>query len=120
MKTILAIEDEVGLRMAIEGQLSRRGEVQVISARSKEEALEIIRKRSRSGEAIDAAVVDVRLVSKDGVDQDAGFRAVALLAKDFPDTPVVVLTVRNDREAWNQAEKKVLLGLLPSLTRPRT
>jgi DNA-binding NarL/FixJ family response regulator len=52
------------------------------------------------------AVVDLGLPDRQGtVDPDAGLRVLDALARRAPKTPVVILTIRNDRSGFEACRK---------------
>ena len=100
---ILIVEDEFVKRLVLREQLHRFGVVQ--EAKCEEKATEKIEKLHREGQPPCVAVVDLRLPAPGGIDPDAGFRVIEHLKTEFPKTPVIVLTVRNDRDGWEKAGK---------------
>jgi CheY-like chemotaxis protein len=103
MSTILFVEDEVSLRVALRFQLRGLGEL--LEAKDRQEALGQIQARQHGGGKIDLAIVDLQLPTPNGVDPDAGFTVVSQLGESFPDVAVIILTIRNDKAAWHEAQK---------------
>lgn len=103
---ILIVEDEVALRLAIRWQLKSLEktlgvEIDPIESRSPSKAFDVL----EQGEPLQAAIIDLRLVSSQGVDHDAGFAVIERLAEQTPPVPVVVLSARNDFEALAATKK---------------
>jgi CheY-like chemotaxis protein len=78
--TVLVVEDEVLIRMALAAALRERG-MTVIEARDADEALQIVHARI----AFDAVFTDIRMPgSMDGL------RLAALIEAYFPDMPIFI------------------------------
>ena len=100
-KTILIVEDEVSKRITLRFACKTFGGV--LEARSEPDAMARIGDLRSQGVRLDLAVVDLRLPRKGVIDPDAGFRVIEQLARDFPSTPVIILTIRTDKAAWQKA-----------------
>lgn len=99
MTRILVVEDEMTLRLAIRWQLENLQvpdpPVDVIDKKNFREAKLVL----ESSHAFHVAIIDLRLSGPDGIDNNAGFEVIELLARQSPPVPVVILTARNDSEA---------------------
>ena len=84
--SVLLVEDEIGIRVAIEDSLRIAGYV-VAVAEDGEAALELARKGD-----FDAIILDVLLPKKDGVEVCEELRGMGI------DTPVLMLTVKSELE----------------------
>lgn len=103
--SILVVEDEVGNRMALVSQLESLSD-EVIPVKNAAQAYEAIQAISDSEEAtLDLAVIDLRLPGQNGIDADAGFQIIERLQQTSPNAPIIVVTVRNDREAWESTQQ---------------
>lgn len=100
MPSILLVEDEVSVRAALEYQLCGYGEVHTAADRVEWEALgqELL----HDGTRLDLAVIDLGLPGLAGFDANAGFAIIEQIASEHGDPPVIVITVRNDNDAWDR------------------
>ncbi len=104
MKPILILEDEVGFRLALSSQLAEFGKI--LEASNEEVAFDMIDDLRKEERDLGLAVVDLQLPRCDaGIDPDAGFEVIEKLQSTFPETPIIILTIRNDRDAWEQANR---------------
>lgn len=103
MRTILFVEDEVSLRVALRFQLRGLGET--VEAGNLEEALQHIDALRQDGKTLELAIVDLQLPTANGFSVDAGFDVIQRLENRFPNVSVLIVTVRNDRDAWNRAQQ---------------
>jgi len=100
-ETILVVEDEVSRRITL--RFICRDFGSVVEARSEPDAFTLIEELRLRGVRLSLAVVDLRLPRKGMIDPDAGFSVIRRLVRDFPTTPVIVLTIRTDKAAWQTA-----------------
>jgi CheY-like chemotaxis protein len=103
MRTILFVEDEVSLRVALRYQLRGLGET--VEVGNREEAFQKIDELNENGKSIDLAIIDLQLPTRNGFSPDAGFEVVQWVESRFPDASVIIVTVRNDKDAWNRAKE---------------
>jgi DNA-binding NarL/FixJ family response regulator len=101
MANILLVEDEVSVRLALELQLSAHGEV--YAADDREEWEELRQELLRTDTPLDLAVIDLCLPGVAGFDFDAGFAIIEQVGREHGNPPVIVITVRNDKDAWDRA-----------------
>lgn len=102
MKRILIVEDEVALRLAIRYQLKLIDpQIETVEARNPLEASQQL----EDGSPLHAAVIDLRLATHDGINNDAGFAVIKLLSLRRPPVPVVILSARNDFDALDGAKE---------------
>lgn len=95
----LIIEDEISLLLSMLKQLEQFGEISF--AKNFGEASKIIQGLSR----LDLAVVDLQLPGPSGMDPDAGFKIIDKIYNLFPDTPIIIMTIRNDQASWELAKR---------------
>lgn len=79
---ILILDDEADVRAAIRMQL-RNSEFEILEADNFARAMELLQQNAL---AVDVIICDVRMPGVDGVE------AVANFQREFPNTPVIVLT----------------------------
>lgn len=93
MPVVMVVEDERILRTILQSQLKSyaHDEVTPVLFRTADAAVKWI----DTAEALDAAIIDLYLSPS----QDAGFEVVERLRAKFPNVPILVLTIRNDRHA---------------------
>jgi CheY-like chemotaxis protein len=103
MSTILYVEDEATVRLAMGYQLKGLGELVV--ATNATEAIRTINDLRSQEKRLDLAIVDLHLPAANGFNPDAGFDILTELEAAFPKTPSIILTIRNDQEAWKLAKK---------------
>ena len=109
MTKVLIVEDETGIRLGLIAQLQaiewNEKPLQVLAARSMEEATDIIAQLNEQGETLPLAILDLMLPSASGVNTDAGFQLAQKLDSVYPDTAIIFLTMRSDRDAWKTAKE---------------
>ena len=102
MKKILVVDDERHVRTGIAALLESAQDldVEVILAEDDREASDLLNKQQ-----FDLAIIDLRIPYPDDprrIDNDAGIRLIQMMADQYPDLPVVVSTVRDDKIAKTQ------------------
>ena len=116
---ILIVEDEFSIRVGVKTQL--RGftltrDATIFDVRS----IDAAEGRIASGDLIDLAIIDLRMPSPAGFDDDAGFGIIAKLLdaqkRSHKPTPVIILTSRNDTAATQSA--KSFQNVRSYLTKP--
>lgn len=100
MPEIIIVEDENTILMALNMQLKSIGTLQAY--RNAREAKSRI-KKSLTNSQIDLAIIDLQHPRGGTVDPDAGFAVIAELERNTPSTPIIILSIRNDHEAWEKA-----------------
>lgn len=98
MNLILIVEDEVSTRMALTDQLETIGSLKIAS--NVREALAMFKRHT-----FDLVVVDLQLPGKVGIEHDAGFQILEFLQQKARQSPVIVLTIRNDNHAIQRARQ---------------
>jgi CheY-like chemotaxis protein len=100
MKTILVVEDEITTWMALEFQLRRSNLGATLHrAAGHEEVADSWLKRSRE---LDLAIIDLQLPVENAINPDRGFDVIARIQEKYPATPIIVLTGRNDKVAYER------------------
>jgi DNA-binding NarL/FixJ family response regulator len=113
--TILIVEDEVSLRLALEDQIQADStEYQIVAIGGSQEEIDDCLKDDEKGP--DLAIIDLNLPNPDGkADHDRGFKIVEDLFRRVNRFPVIVITVRNDLAAVRRAQE---LGLASFIVKP--
>lgn len=93
MPIVMVVEDERILRTILQSQLKSYADADILPALFRRAAEAV--KWLDSGEAVDAAIVDLYLSPL----QDGGFDVMEKLRAKLPSVPIIVLTTRNDRPA---------------------
>ena len=92
-RNILVVDDEEDVRLFLQDFLSER-ELNVLSAGSGEEALEIMAK-----ETPDIVLLDVMMPGMDGLE------CLERIRKQYPKTTVIMITALNDESRISRAKK---------------
>jgi two-component system, OmpR family, KDP operon response regulator KdpE len=103
LRKILVVDDSISIRTFLQITLSGMG-YRVLEAASAETGLEAARSQQP-----DAIVLDLGLPDRDGLD------LLPDLKKELPDTPVVILTVRNESNYQQLATER---GAAKYMTKP--
>lgn len=105
MYRIIVLEDQPTIRLALEYQLkkvfldSRHEEPQIVLCPT----LDVFERTIARDRSFGLAVIDLGLPVSGGFDVDAGFGAVDEMESSEPPIPSIILTVRNDKRAFDRA-----------------
>jgi len=103
MPRVLAVEDQLTTGALLEYQLRALGDLRLAAD---EEEAERDFDWLLAGDGPRMGVVDLGLPSQGVIDPGAGFRVIDTLAQRDDTVPVIVLTIRNDRDALKKAGKR--------------
>ncbi len=109
MTKVLIVEDETGSRLGLIIQLQairwHEESLEVLAARNIEEATDIVSQLKEQGEPFPLAILDFMLPSASGMNMDAGLEIAQQLGSVFPDTAIIFLTMRSDKDAWKTVKE---------------
>jgi CheY-like chemotaxis protein len=103
MARILVVEDQFSTALVLEYQLAGLGEVRV-AANATQAKAETAWLADPDEAAV--AIVDLGLPSRGTIDHDAGFRVIEAIERSGVHVPVIAMTIRNDRDAWEKARSR--------------
>jgi DNA-binding response OmpR family regulator len=103
MSRILVVEDQLTTGWLLSRQLAKLGDVRVAAneAEAKANIAWLVGSDDKS-----VAIVDLSLPVKGVNDPNAGFRVIDEIGRSGAGVPVIVLTIRNDRDGWEKAKAR--------------